>query len=69
MRIDADFPTIFGLHAMPRRPMISVLLTPHESYALIRDIERKAAEAERDGHTEAADLLLCRAAALREAAR
>lgn len=68
MRISSTFPTMFGPRAIPRRPMIRVSLTPAEVHTLIRAIEREAAEAERDGHVSAADLLYWRAAALREAA-
>lgn len=69
MRIQSTFPTMFGPRAIPRRPMIRVSITPGELHSLIRVIEREAAEAERDGHVAAADLLFWRAAALREAGR
>jgi hypothetical protein len=60
---------MFDPRAIPCRPMIDVLLTPSELHQVIRWLEKKAAEAERDGHVVAADLLGWRAVTLREAAR
>lgn len=60
---------MFGPRHWPAGHMIRVYLTGHELHGLVRFLQREAAEAEREGRTQAADTLHWRAAALREASR
>lgn len=70
MHIPHTFATMHGRRQSgARHPMISVTLTQSELHTLSRAIERDARDAERDGHTRAAETLFWRAAALREAMR
>ena len=67
MHIAAIIKNSQGPRLLPRSPMIRVTATPSEKHALIRVIERDAAEAERELRLSAADHLTKRTLALREA--
>jgi hypothetical protein len=69
MHIPATIRTSFGPRAIGLRPTIRVTITACEAYTLALAIERKAADAERDGAFATAERLRRRAAMLRDAAR
>ena len=70
MHIRSTIRTMAGAVSLPiPRPMVTVTLTVDEILRLVRDLERDARAAERDGRFDVADSLDWRAAALREAAR
>jgi hypothetical protein len=68
VHIPTTIKTSHGPRLLPRPPMIQITVTPSELHALIRVIERDAAEAERELRFSAADHLTHRALALRAAA-
>ena len=61
MHIATTIKTSHGPRLLPRPPMMRITVTPSELHALIRIIERDAAEGERELRFSAADHLACRA--------
>lgn len=61
--------TSYGPRRLPGRRLIDISVTPADLYGLVRWLEREATAALNDNHDAAADLLLDRAAAFREAGR
>jgi hypothetical protein len=65
MRVPAMIRTSHGWSTLPRAALIPISITADELHMLVRQLEREAEEAQREGRFSAADRLAARAAGLR----